>query len=36
MKQTFQRQAIILSIGLEGAVEKNMPPNLKIKKKSCG
>ena len=30
---TVQRQAIILSIGSDGAVEKNMPSNLKIKKR---
>jgi len=28
---TVQRQAVILSIGLDGAVEKNMPPNHRIK-----
>jgi hypothetical protein len=32
MKLTVQRQAIILSIGLDGAVEKNIPCNLKIRK----
>lgn len=31
---TVQRQAFILSIGLDGAVEKNMPPNHRIKKNS--
>ena len=30
---TVQRQPIILSIGSDGAVEKNMPSNLKMKKR---